>query len=50
LIRLFAIVIKITKLIDPVVAGIVSNTADYAYSSAINYTGKTGLIEIDLWF
>jgi len=35
---------------NPVVAGIVNHAEDYLYSSAINYTGKTGLIEVDLLY
>jgi len=33
---------------NPVVAGIVEKPEDYLYSSARNYYGMKGLIEIDL--
>jgi len=33
---------------NPVTAGIVSYAEDYVYSSAKDYTGKQGLIEVDL--
>jgi putative transposase len=34
---------------NPVRAGIVENAEDYLYSSARNYMGKTGLINVNLW-
>lgn len=35
---------------NPVRAGIVANADEYLYSSALNYTGKHGLIEVDILF
>ncbi|MDH7461608.1 transposase [Chitinophagaceae bacterium 26-R-25] len=35
---------------NPVRAGIVQNPSDYLYSSASNYEGKSGLIEMDLLY
>jgi hypothetical protein len=34
---------------NPVRAGIVENVEDYLYSSARNYSGLKGLIEVDYW-
>lgn len=34
---------------NPVRAGIVENPEDYLYSSARNYAGLKGLIEVDYW-
>ena len=33
---------------NPVDAGIVNNTENYVFSSAIDYTGQKGLIDIEL--
>jgi hypothetical protein len=34
---------------NPVRSGIVENPEDYLYSSARNYSGMKGLIEVDYW-
>lgn len=34
---------------NPVRAGLVENAEDYLYSSARNYSGLKGLIEVDYW-
>lgn len=34
---------------NPIRSGIVENAAEYLYSSARNYSGVTGLIEVDYW-
>ncbi|WP_262713337.1 hypothetical protein [Algoriphagus aquimarinus] len=34
---------------NPVRAGIVEKPEDYLYSSARNYAGMKGLIEVDYW-
>jgi hypothetical protein len=34
---------------NPVRSGIVGNPEDYIYSSARNYSGMKGLIEVDYW-
>jgi putative transposase len=35
---------------NPVRAGLVFNAEDYIYSSAVNYAGRKGLVEIDFLF
>jgi len=35
---------------NPVKAGIVKFAEDYTYNNAVDYAGKTGLIDIDLLF